>query len=287
MHQRKKIQLFILILLLFCLSNAPALNTRQQALVISPQIALPIGIKIWFNESGGSIQGLTSWNNGESFASLGIGHFIWYPYPGRSTEDGFPRLIRYMESHGIAVPWWLRGNGSSFCPWNNRYEFYLAQNSTRMVELRQFLQQTIPVQAEYMSYHLAETFPQLLASAPTHERPYICEQFYKLARTPAGIYALVDYLNFKGAGIGASLNHHANGSGLVQVLEGMKFAPAGSSLLQAYVWSAKHALIRRVEHSPLAYHEERWLAGWFKRLNTYLEGDMEQVAIIQNGVRHR
>ena len=28
--------------------------------------------------AGGTISGLTSWNVGENFASLGIGHFIWY-----------------------------------------------------------------------------------------------------------------------------------------------------------------------------------------------------------------
>ena len=38
-----------------------------------------IGKRIWQNECGGTADGLTSWNAGENFASLGIGHFIWYP----------------------------------------------------------------------------------------------------------------------------------------------------------------------------------------------------------------
>ncbi|RYD29224.1 MAG: hypothetical protein EOP87_18635, partial [Verrucomicrobiaceae bacterium] len=38
-----------------------------------------IGRKIWQNESGGTVNGLTAWNGGEGFPSLGIGHFIWYP----------------------------------------------------------------------------------------------------------------------------------------------------------------------------------------------------------------
>ena len=38
-----------------------------------------IGKRIWSNECNGTVDGLTSWNTGENFASLGIGHFIWYP----------------------------------------------------------------------------------------------------------------------------------------------------------------------------------------------------------------
>src|SRR5687767_5521069 len=38
-----------------------------------------IGRRVWQNECGGRRDGLTSWNVGEDFASLGIGHFIWYP----------------------------------------------------------------------------------------------------------------------------------------------------------------------------------------------------------------
>jgi hypothetical protein len=47
--------------------------------------------KIWQNECNGTIAGLTSWNAGEDFASLGIGHFIWYPKGRRGPfEKVFP-----------------------------------------------------------------------------------------------------------------------------------------------------------------------------------------------------
>jgi hypothetical protein len=45
-----------------------------------------IGRKVWQNECGGTVAGLTSWNAGENFASLGIGHFIWYP-AGRADRS--------------------------------------------------------------------------------------------------------------------------------------------------------------------------------------------------------
>ncbi|MEI8054410.1 MAG: hypothetical protein WCH10_00185 [bacterium] len=262
------------IIVLFLLYSSLVFGAYPQILTISPQIALPIGVKIWFNESGGSIKGLTEWNEGESFASLGIGHFLWHPYSNQSRasfDSGFPRLIRYIEKKGAQIPTWLHGN--LYCPWNNRQEFLRAQNSPRMIQLRLFLQQTIPLQAEYMVKQLEETLPDLLASAPQEDRAFIYQNFHTLARTPAGIYALVDFLNFKGAGISDSKRNYEHGSGLLHVLKEMRYAPRGSTPLQAYVWSAKHALIRRVEQAPPSAHHERWLSGWFNRLNTYLEGD--------------
>lgn len=261
--------LFFLLCSLPCFGNAYA----PQILTISPQIALPIGIKIWFNECSGSVMGLTTWNYGEDFASLGIGHFLWHPYQNNraSFNSGFPHLLRYIEKRGIHLPWWLQGKNGLHCPWSSREEFLQAQNSTRMKELRDFLQQTIPVQAEYLASHLQIILPDLLINTPPEERTLIYNNFLSLAHTPAGTYALIDYLNFKGAGISDAPNNYAIGTGLLQVLRHMSFAPRGSTPLQAYVWSAKKALIRRVERSS-SPHNERWLAGWFKRLNTYLEG---------------
>ena len=60
-----------------------------------------IGRKIWQNECGGTVAGLTSWNAGENFASLGIGHFIWYPAGARGPfEESFPVFVRYAHSAG-------------------------------------------------------------------------------------------------------------------------------------------------------------------------------------------
>ena len=51
----------------------------SQDVKLSDAQALEIGRRIWKNESGGTVSGLTAWNAGEQFASLGIAHFIWYP----------------------------------------------------------------------------------------------------------------------------------------------------------------------------------------------------------------
>ena len=80
------------------------------ALTITNGQALEAGRRLWQNECGGRIDGLTSWNKGEDFASLGIGHFIWYPAGRRGPfEESFPRLLEYLSKNGVVLPAWLRG----------------------------------------------------------------------------------------------------------------------------------------------------------------------------------
>src|SRR5688572_23162796 len=57
-----------------------------------------VGRKVWQNESGGKRDGLTAWNVGENFPSLGIGHFIWYPKGVNGPfEESFPKLIEFFQ----------------------------------------------------------------------------------------------------------------------------------------------------------------------------------------------
>ena len=58
-----------------------------------------IGDKIFRNETGGRIDQLTHWNLREDFASMGIGHFTWYP-ANRNQRFGntFPGLLDYLVS---------------------------------------------------------------------------------------------------------------------------------------------------------------------------------------------
>ena len=79
-----------------------------------------IGHRVWKNECAGTRDGLTSWNSGENFASLGIGHFIWYP-KGTSGpfEESFPKLMKFFGENGQGVPMWLK----DVCPWRSRAAF--------------------------------------------------------------------------------------------------------------------------------------------------------------------
>lgn len=246
--------------------------TAQNYIQVTSEEALEIGVKIWYNECSGTVSGLTSWSEGESFASLGIGHFIWYPY-GRPHvySESFPALLKFMQERGVTIPRWLQGNWSPYCPWNNREEFLAAENSLQMIELRQFLLHTIPVQTEFMIYRMENALPAMLESVPPEDRPYIENQFYRIASTPLGIYALVDYVNFKGIGVTPFHSYDAQGWGLLEVIENMRYAPPDLTPMQQFVWSANQVLTRRVMREPPSRHDWLWLAGWRNRLRTYLE----------------
>src|SRR6478752_5380571 len=95
-----------------------AANQVSAAINLSPAETRRIGNKIWQNECGGTVAGLTSWNAGENFASLGIGHFIWYPKGARGPfEESFPNFVRYVERRGAKLPEPLLGRKDEVCPW--------------------------------------------------------------------------------------------------------------------------------------------------------------------------
>ena len=121
------------------------------AITLSHADILKIGKRVWQNECNGTISGLTSWNEGEDFASLGIGHFIWYPKGRRGPfEESFPKLVGFVSKRGAKLPTFLMTSGEQPCPWNSRAEFLHAQHTPEMNQLRQFLVDTIDLQAEFL-----------------------------------------------------------------------------------------------------------------------------------------
>src|SRR5437867_7972951 len=146
-----------------------------------------IGKRIWQNECNGTISGLTSWNEGENFASLGIGHFIWYPKGQRGPfEESFPKLVDFIAKRGAKLPGLLLGAGERPCPWNSRAEFLRAQQTPEMKQLRQFLADTVDLQAEFLISRLQNALPKMLAEAATSDREDVQQQFERLASTPQG-----------------------------------------------------------------------------------------------------
>ena len=92
-----------------------------------------------------------------------------------------------------------------------------------------------------------------------------------MANSPKGLYPLIDYVNFKGEGTKPSEGYKGQGWGLLQVLENMKGTELGKSALIEFSDSAKFILQRRVNNSDPTRNEKKWLAGWFKRCDTYKE----------------
>jgi hypothetical protein len=240
----------------------------DSALNLSRDQALRIGRKIWQNECGGSVAGLTSWNEGENFASLGIGHFIWYPEGVRGPfEESFPRLMKFISARLIVQPAWLQRTDA--CPWNSRAEFLRAENSRQMIELRAFLVRTVDLQTQFMVARLQNSLAKMLDEAGPADRANVRQQFARLASTPQGCYALVDYVNFKGEGTLHSERYHDQGWGLLQVLEGMRGTTGGQNAVEEFSRAAAAVLKRRVQDSPPARNEARWLPGWINRVNSY------------------
>ena len=242
-------------------------------LTISHSDALTVGKRVWQNECNGTISGLTSWNQGEDFASLGIGHFIWYP-KGRQGpfEESFPNLVSFVSSRGAKLPTILLGVGRGQpCPWNSRAEFLKAQNATEMNQLRRFLADTIDLQAEFLVARLEAALPKMLAEAAPADQTNVQQQFERLTKTPQGCYALIDYVNFKGEGVLHTERYRGQGWGLLQVLEAMR-GNSDSGAPDEFAQAAKAVLTRRVQNAPPDRHESRWLTGWLRRVNSYSGG---------------
>jgi hypothetical protein len=236
------------------------------AVSVSPQVAEQVGVKIWKNECGGTLEGLTHWGKNENFPSLGIGHFIWYPAGKRDRfQEGFPPLLAFLKSEKVNIPAWLQTADAS--PWNSRDEFYAEINSPKMKELRQFLYDTRNLQALFIANRLEKALPQMIEKLSASEKEKVTVTFNRLANDPQGLYALIDYMNFKGEGTSPTETYKGQGWGLLQVLQAIPVS--SKDVVADFVESAKKVLARRVKNSPPERNEERWLKGWSNRLETY------------------
>jgi hypothetical protein len=120
-----------------------------------------------------------------------------------------------------------------------------------------------------MATRLENILPQLVASCPQEEREKMKAAFFRLSEDPKGLYALIDYLNFKGAGIAVGERYKGKGWGLLQVLQ--RVSASSAKPLIDFVEAGKIVLTQRVENSPVERNERQWLHGWLNRLDTYLE----------------
>jgi len=231
--------------------------------------------KVWQNEGAGQDKYLIHWNEGEDFASLGIGHFIWFS-KGHTERfrEVFPMVLAFMEQKGVSMPQWL--NSRTPLPWDSKESFYQAKNtgSNTYMELFHFLKSTMGYQAEFMAKRLSDALPQMLDTLDNEQqRQVIAQRFnhilYKQDGTidEHGLYILIDYTNFKGEGTLESERYNGQGWGLLQVLEHLD--ENASNKYREFAVSASAMLDRRIKNSPPARGEERWRKGWNVRLDTY------------------
>ena len=242
-----------------------SLAAQASTVALSDSQALEIGRRIWKNECAGTVSGLTSWNKGEEFPSLGIAHFIWYP-AGRTGpfEESWPGLARFLKAQGVPVEDWMLGA----CPWKNRDAFMADLDGPRLTALRAMLSKTVAAQARYAAMRMEAALPKMLAATTPAQRTKIETNFRRVAAEPLGFYALMDYVNFKGEGVNPAERYNGQGWGLLQVLETM---PATGKALPEFAKAADAVLTRRVQNAPPARNEAKWLPGWRNRLQTYLQ----------------
>ena len=229
-----------------------------------------LGQQVFRNECRSQPACLTSWNAGEDFPSLGIGHFIWYQAGQQDIfEESFPQLLSFLKRRQVALPAWLQNSTDPDNPWRNRAEFNAAQQSEQMRELRAFLLATAPLQAEFIVSRYNLTEDEIVFSFPPADRSKARQTLQGLAaeHPPLGQYALIDYLHFKGSGLNPAERYHNMGWGLKQVVAEMLEVEVS---LQQFVKTGIEVLDRRISNAPAERRESRWRAGWHNRLQSYL-----------------
>ncbi|MDG1357995.1 MAG: hypothetical protein P8P36_07365 [Akkermansiaceae bacterium] len=275
------------VLQVFLVSCSPSVNTASPVLpstrqhpaameqhdvagiVLSAASKQKIGNKIWQNESGGTTAGLTHWNTGEEFPSIGIGHFIWYPlgFKGRWTES-FPLFVAYVNQHKPeSIPKWIMAN--KHCPWPDKTSFTRDFHGPRLQALRHWLANNVSLQTDFIIKTSRQAIPNIMRSAPSAHKERIRINYQKVSTTAHGTYALIDYVNFKGDGTNPSERYNDQGWGLMWVLLEMKDTDSGQAAASEFAAAAIRCLDRRIKNSPKARGEIRWRAGWHNRCGTY------------------
>ena len=238
------------------------------SITLPAEDVLKIGAQIWQNECAGTVEGLTSWNRGENFASLGIGHFIWYPAGIEGPfEESWPKLVQFLRAKSIALPIWILQE--RHCPWRNHEEFQRSRDGAQMRELRAFLARTVEAQTEFIVQRLRSALPKMVEAAGRDRtaRRRLESQFQALTGSGQGMYAMIDYVNFKGEGTKVEERYRGQGWGLAQVLLEMRGNPRGFAAPWEFSESAKRVLSYRVRNAPR--DESQWLQGWMNRCDTY------------------
>ena len=259
--------IFIYLFLVTTLFSNPIILTEKQANFIAK--------KVWQNEGAGKDKYLIWWNKGEDFASLGIGHFIWFPKDHTERfREVFPMVVAFMQKKGVTMPSWL--TPETDFPWQTKVAFVTAKKAKtkQYMELFHLLKRTFPYQAAFMAERLKNALPQMLESIEDEkQKETIKTRFNAMLYTKdgsideRGLYILLDYTNFKGEGTLGSERYNSQGWGLLQVLEHMDTRVTNK--YKSFSNAAKAMLSRRIKNSPPERGEERWRKGWNVRLDTY------------------
>ncbi len=232
-----------------------------------------IAARIYRNETGGKLEYLTHWNEGEDFPSMGIGHFIWFPEGiDAPFDESFPRMFEYVRDAAdecAPVPEWLGGDAVPDAPWPDKASFDAAYDAERLASLRTWLAKTAPEQSRYIVASFASRWNAL----EIDDKQRLTDILQRLLGTPRGLFAVIDYFNFKGLGTNPRERYAEEGWGLIQVLTDVAtMEPVDDDgLVGQFSEAAANRLALRVANSPPERNEARWLPGWHQRVGAYAD----------------
>ncbi len=215
--------------------------------------------KIEKSEYDGDQRNIVQWNPGETFPSLGIGHFIWLQAGSKEKfQESFPEMIQYLQSHWATLPASCANldirNGS--CPWNTVEDM---KKFPGLQDLKDFLGTPANKRLQFMFIFEKRLVPFLDSSSWQKLKQLISSD---PARVP---YAVIDYINFKGEWLNPDKDVEIVWGQKVQwwlkqVLDGMK-EPFN---LASFKDSAKRVLQSR---DPKKVDESK--KGWLARIDAY------------------
>jgi hypothetical protein len=242
-----------------------------QTFDISKADSLLMAERVSKNECSAEKKCLLEWNAGEDFLSLGMEHFIWFPDNSPSIfKDSFRPFLKFAKKAGEHLPAVLDKTPFPSCPWVSRKQFLMSKESPEYKDILDFMIKTKDCQADYLIKTTKRSLRKIINAVPANQRLRITKYLSELTSNAQGLYAIIDYINFKGSGTGSNERYQGEGWGLLQVLQGMHDTPNSKEALAEFVRSARDVLNHRVFNSPNGRHEEKWLQGWLRRTNTYL-----------------
>lgn len=231
---------------------------------------------VFFNECAGEEARMLTWNEDEAFPSFGVGHFIWYPKgPKPPYRESFTEYLEFMEAQQLEIPDWIKNLPTREAPWESRQEFLDELGNERMTDLLDFLIRTRRWQTIFIMKRATDVLPKLLATVPEAEHLALTLKFNAVAGAPNGMFAIIDYINFKGEGLLETERFRGEGWGLLQVLQQMDMPQIETpetekDALQNFVRAAMFVLERRTQNAPPDKDCSKRICGWKERVKKYL-----------------
>lgn len=236
-----------------------------------------IGARIYQNEAASKAKYLTHWGKGEDFPSFGIAHFIWFPKDVNPPfEETFPTMVQFVSQFKKPPIWLqqLQANPNSFkAPWNNKTQFDQLSDSEALQQLRTWLLATQSQQARFIALSFEQRWLAAIAPLSVEKQVLLNQRLKEMMAFKQGLFAVIDYFNFKGIGHNSKEQYQGQSWGLISVLESMPVLkePSEEQLLEAFIQASKDRLRLRTQLAPTERNEARWLKGWFKRLDAYAQ----------------